>query len=252
MSPSNEASPRSAEASPRSELSGDATPRSADLTPRSSDITPRSTDITPRSRDVSPRSYAPTENNHTVTFAPSVLETDGEEDFNEPPDVSNKKKPIVPILVLPPEENSAARKKPTMPRKAALLSENQVPRRSSSFHIPRHEIPNLRKKRASLTGLENLRHLAPFSEFRTKKVMCRICEEEISASLLKEHSKFCCIANTWDMIALESHDALHKVIAALNEKIEQADDLNLEKNHLITLRKIAQRYNSVCKSAESL
>jgi hypothetical protein len=42
------------------------------------------------------------------------------------------------------------------------------------------------------------------------KVVCRICEEEISLSLLKEHSKFCAIANTWDMIALADEQQLAK------------------------------------------
>lgn len=31
-------------------------------------------------------------------------------------------------------------------------------------------------------------------------IVCRICEEEIPANLLKEHSKFCVIANQWDMV----------------------------------------------------
>lgn len=105
-------------------------------------------------------------------------------------------------------------------KKPLLLPEQyNRPWRSANFHANPKDLPlNLRKKRTSLTGFENLRHFSPCSDFQTKKVVCRICEEEIQASLLKEHSKFCCIANTWDMIALESHDELHKVISDLYEK----------------------------------
>jgi hypothetical protein len=62
---------------------------------------------------------------------------------------------------------------------------------------------------------KNTKHLTELDHFRfaklDKKVLCRLCEEEISTSLLKEHSKFCVIANTWDMIALSEDEQLHKV-----------------------------------------
>jgi len=55
-----------------------------------------------------------------------------------------------------------------------------------------------------------------------KKVICRICEEEIQAALLKEHTKFCVIANTWDMIAIANDSQLHKITMQINEKLEEA------------------------------
>ena len=85
---------------------------------------------------------------------------------------------------------------------------------------------------------------------RNKKVVCRICEEEINLSLLKEHTKFCVIANTWDMIARSSEDQLHKVASELNEKMQSLnnDELNrarVDESLLGTLKKIAQRYEIV-------
>jgi hypothetical protein len=79
-----------------------------------------------------------------------------------------------------------------------------------------------------------------------KKVVCRICEEEIVLSLLREHSKFCVIANTWDMIARSSEDQLHKVASELNEKIHNSTDeltrARVDEGLLGTLKRIATRY----------
>jgi len=114
---------------------------------------------------------------------------------------------------------------------------------------PPEEHPKLPRSR-SLTELDQLKE--PKKENADKKVVCRICEEEISHSLLKEHSKFCVIANQWDMIALADDENLTKVAHTLNEKIKQANKITEENNVspkkqnnvdvdlLGTLKKIAQ------------
>lgn len=55
-----------------------------------------------------------------------------------------------------------------------------------------------------------------------KTVVCRICEEQISAALLKEHSKFCVIANTWDMIAMANDSSLVEVTKKINDMLQDA------------------------------
>jgi hypothetical protein len=73
------------------------------------------------------------------------------------------------------------------------------------------------------------------SYFEKNVVVCRICEEEISLNLLKEHSKFCVIANRWDMIAAADDENLYKVAKTLNDKImevmQQEDEEIEQKNN---------------------
>lgn len=63
---------------------------------------------------------------------------------------------------------------------------------------------------------------------------------------MKEHSKFCVIANTWDMIALSNEDHLQKVATEINKKIEAAGayakNNQVDVDLLVTLKKIAQRF----------
>eukprot|EP01117_Protostelium_nocturnum_P004644 TRINITY_DN1683_c1_g1_i5.p1 TRINITY_DN1683_c1_g1~~TRINITY_DN1683_c1_g1_i5.p1 ORF type:complete len:848 (+),score=314.15 TRINITY_DN1683_c1_g1_i5:765-3308(+) len=84
-------------------------------------------------------------------------------------------------------------------------------------------------------------------------VVCRICEEEISLNLLKEHSKFCVIANKWDMIAAAEDEQLAKAAHLINERINEvtsnisSEDSSpqtkerVDTSFLLHLKKIAQR-----------
>ncbi|PRP73547.1 AGC (cAMP-dependent, cGMP-dependent and protein kinase C) kinase family protein [Planoprotostelium fungivorum] len=113
------------------------------------------------------------------------------------------------------------------------------------------------------TERENITQNSPLSRSRSLEklekektqvekelVVCRICEEEVSLSLLKDHSKFCVIANTWDMIAAAEDEHLSKMVCSLNDRIKEVtgDALqgdspvkdSVDMDLLLLLKKIAE------------
>lgn len=71
-------------------------------------------------------------------------------------------------------------------------------------------------------------------------VICRICEEPITLSLLEEHSKYCEIANREDMRALGSEDKLMQIIQIISAK-KLSEKLPKVKMHMQTLITLGER-----------
>jgi hypothetical protein len=148
----------------------------------------------------------------------SDSESDSEYEVSRKKTTPPKKPPQVPSLFLPPADDDRP-----IDRRKALIKDEVSPRqrRSASFSV-QHPLPEppvvpQLKKRLSLSSLDSVRVTCDKGD----KIVCRICEEEVYTSLLKEHTRFCVIANTWDMIALSNDDQLHKVACTLNDKISE-------------------------------
>eukprot|EP01119_Soliformovum_irregulare_P013823 TRINITY_DN3714_c2_g1_i1.p1 TRINITY_DN3714_c2_g1~~TRINITY_DN3714_c2_g1_i1.p1 ORF type:complete len:882 (+),score=292.07 TRINITY_DN3714_c2_g1_i1:144-2789(+) len=128
------------------------------------------------------------------------------------------RRPSIPNVIIPPlnlraieEKNSATR-----PRSTSSATP-PTPLKEISVKLPLSPPPMQQKVHRS-KSFGSL--YASAESEKDNQVVCRICEEPIDASYLREHSRFCVIANTWDMVALSDEEELHKVAKKLNQKID--------------------------------
>lgn len=101
-----------------------------------------------------------------------------------------------------------------------------TPKSHSDSTLP--ELPKLTKSKSlsHLLGAEE----EPNATEPENTILCRICEEEIPAGLLKEHSRFCVIANQWDMVALSDDEQLQRLVGVIQSRVEEATILGNANN----------------------